>query len=43
MHSNVPVEQRAAAGITEVLIRLAVGIENFEDIRDDLEQALQEV
>ena len=42
-HSNVPVEQREAAGITEGLIRLSVGIENFEDIRDDLEQALQEV
>jgi O-succinylhomoserine sulfhydrylase len=33
-------EARAAAGITEGLIRLAVGLENAADIRADLERGL---
>ena len=39
-HLNVPPELRLANGITDGLIRLSVGIENVEDIRADLEQAL---
>ena len=30
----------AAHGITDGLIRLSVGLEAFEDLRDDLDQAL---
>ncbi|MDA9372407.1 PLP-dependent transferase, partial [Porticoccaceae bacterium] len=30
-------DQRSAAGITENLIRVAVGLENIEDIQRDLE------
>jgi O-succinylhomoserine sulfhydrylase len=33
-------EARAAAGISEGLIRLAVGLENASDIRGDLERGL---
>jgi O-acetylhomoserine (thiol)-lyase len=40
-HSQLSEEQQAAGGITPDLIRLSVGIENFEDIRADLDQALQ--
>jgi methionine-gamma-lyase len=38
--STMPVEDRRRAGITDGLIRLAVGIEDVEDLRADLEQAL---
>lgn len=39
-HINVPQELRLANGITDGLIRLSVGIEDWGDIRDDLAQAL---
>lgn len=38
-HGDVPVEQRAAAGITDGLIRLSVGLEDPQDVIADLEQA----
>jgi cystathionine gamma-lyase len=39
-HASVPAEQRQLAGISDTLIRLSVGVEEFEDLRQDLEQAL---
>ncbi|PCE23625.1 O-succinylhomoserine sulfhydrylase [Paraburkholderia acidicola] len=39
-HSRITPEARAAAGITEGLIRLAVGLENAGDIRGDLARGL---
>jgi methionine-gamma-lyase len=39
-HYGVPKEQREKYGITDGLIRMNVGIENPEDILQDLEQAL---
>jgi methionine-gamma-lyase len=39
-HAGVSKEHQEAAGITQDLIRLSVGCEAWEDIRDDLEQAL---
>lgn len=39
-HFSVPKEQREKYGITDGLIRMNVGIENIEDILNDLEQAL---
>ncbi|MER3498406.1 MAG: cystathionine gamma-synthase [Chitinophagaceae bacterium] len=39
-HHGVPKEQREKYGITDGLIRMNVGIENAEDILNDLEQAL---
>ena len=39
-HSSVPSEARAALGISDALCRLSVGIEEVEDLRADLEQAL---
>jgi len=38
-HGAVPAEQREAAGITDGLVRLSVGLENPADIIADLEQA----
>lgn len=40
-HASVPADERAALGITDNLIRLSVGIEDIEDIIEDLEQALK--
>jgi O-succinylhomoserine sulfhydrylase len=39
-HSRITAEDRAAAGITEGLLRVAVGLENVEDIVADLERGL---
>jgi cystathionine beta-lyase/cystathionine gamma-synthase len=38
-HESVPPEQRAAAGITDGLVRLSVGLENPDDIIVDLARA----
>lgn len=39
-HHNIPEDERREAGISDGLIRLAVGTEDVEDIQADLEQAL---
>ena len=39
-HSRITHEQREAAGIGESLVRVAVGLEAFEDIRADLARGL---
>jgi cystathionine gamma-lyase/cystathionine beta-lyase/cystathionine gamma-lyase/homocysteine desulfhydrase len=40
-HASVPPEQRNRLGITDGLVRLSVGIEEVEDIIEDLDQALK--
>jgi cystathionine gamma-synthase len=40
---DFPEEERLEIGITNSLIRLSVGIEDFEDLRDDLEQGLEKI
>lgn len=40
-HADVPPEQRRAAGITDGLIRLSVGLEEPYEILADLEQAIE--
>jgi cystathionine gamma-lyase len=35
-HATIPVETRAKLGISDSLIRLSVGVENVEDLRNDL-------
>lgn len=42
-HASIPAEIRAARGVDDGLIRLSVGIEDLNDLRDDLAQALAEV
>jgi cystathionine beta-lyase/cystathionine gamma-synthase len=39
-HASYRREDRLAHGISDGLVRLSVGLEAFEDLRDDLEQAL---
>jgi cystathionine beta-lyase/cystathionine gamma-synthase len=40
-HAAVPVEQREATGITDGLIRISVGLENADDLIEDLRRALE--
>jgi len=40
-HASIPAPRRAELGITDGLVRLSVGIENVEDLINDLKQALQ--
>jgi len=40
-HVSLPPEERAARGITDGLVRLSVGIEDGEDLIEDLDQALR--
>ena len=40
-HFGVSAEEKAKYGITDGLIRMSVGIEYVEDIKDDLDQALE--
>lgn len=40
-HASIPVEQRRQTGVLDSLIRLSVGIEDAEDLIDDLAQALE--
>jgi len=40
-HASVPQEMRATLGIEDGLVRLSVGIEDCDDLLEDLEQALQ--
>ncbi|WP_336155720.1 methionine gamma-lyase [Fusobacterium polymorphum] len=42
-HSPYTKEEREAAGITDGLVRLSVGLENVEDILADLEQGLEKI
>ncbi len=39
-HAGVPPEERKSAGISDDLIRLSVGCEAYEDLKEDLDQAL---
>jgi cystathionine gamma-lyase len=39
-HASIPAEQRKALGIDDTLIRLSVGIEGVDDLRDELARAL---
>mgnify|MGYP002778334435 CR=1 FL=1 len=40
-HASVPVERRLAMGLTDGLVRLSCGIEDEDDLLEDLEQALK--
>lgn len=39
-HASIPSERRAELGITDGLVRISVGIEDIEDLLEDLTQAL---
>ncbi|MFC4410434.1 bifunctional cystathionine gamma-lyase/homocysteine desulfhydrase [Chungangia koreensis] len=39
-HASIPAERRAELGIVDGLVRISVGIEDVEDLLEDIEQAL---
>ena len=40
-HASVPPERRAAIGLTETMIRISTGLEDVDDLKEDLQQALE--
>lgn len=42
-HASVPPERRAAIGLTDGMIRISVGIEDIDDLKEDLDQALSSI
>ena len=38
-HASIPKEEREKSGVTDSLIRLSVGIEDSDDLIDDLKNA----
>jgi len=42
-HASVPADRRSALGITDGMVRISAGIEDIEDLKEDLSQALDRV
>ncbi|GIV36805.1 MAG: hypothetical protein KatS3mg032_1184 [Cyclobacteriaceae bacterium] len=42
-HASIPREERIKNGLTDSLIRLSIGIEDADDLIEDLEQALYSI
>jgi cystathionine gamma-lyase/cystathionine beta-lyase/cystathionine gamma-lyase/homocysteine desulfhydrase len=42
-HASVPLERRQAIGLTEDMVRISVGLEDLDDLLEDLAQALDRV
>ena len=42
-HASVPPERRAALGIHDGLVRISAGVEDIEDLKEDLAEALDSV
>jgi len=42
-HASVPPERRAALGISDGLVRISAGIEDLDDLKEDIAQALDRV
>ena len=40
-HASIPIEERRKTGVLDSLIRLSIGIEDAEDLIEDLKQALE--
>ena len=40
-HQRLSQEERDAVGVTDGLVRISVGLEDIEDIMEDLDQALR--
>ena len=41
-HAAIPYDIRQELGITDSLVRLSVGIESFDDLKNDLQKAIKE-
>ncbi|MBT3307260.1 MAG: O-succinylhomoserine sulfhydrylase, partial [Alphaproteobacteria bacterium] len=41
-HQKLSAEEKQTLGISDGLVRLSVGLEDVEDLKEDLDQALQD-
>jgi len=39
-HASIPKEEREKIGLTDGLVRFSVGIEDYVDLQNDIEQAV---
>jgi len=42
-HAPVPADRRAALGITDGLVRISAGVEDIDDLKEDISQALDKI
>jgi cystathionine beta-lyase len=42
-HASIPKEEREKVGLVDSLIRLSVGVEDAEDLKNDIAQALAKI
>jgi cystathionine beta-lyase len=42
-HKSIPADKRRAAGVSDSLIRLSIGLEEKEDLIQDLDQTFQKI
>jgi cystathionine gamma-lyase len=42
-HASVPADQRAMLGISDTLVRLSVGVEDVNDLLEDIDNALNAI
>ncbi len=42
-HSQLNEEEQKSTGVTPDLVRISVGIEDLNDLKDDLDQALEKI
>ena len=42
-HASVPEDRRRAIGLTDDMVRVSVGVEDVDDLKEDLDQALARV
>ena len=40
-HASIPLEERKKSGLVESLLRLSVGVEDVDDLIDDLSNAIK--
>jgi cystathionine beta-lyase/cystathionine gamma-synthase len=42
-HSNISIDEQRKIGITETMCRLSVGLENCDDLINDLKNSLEKI
>jgi cystathionine gamma-lyase/cystathionine beta-lyase/cystathionine gamma-lyase/homocysteine desulfhydrase len=42
-HASIPAHRRAALGVTDGLVRISTGVEDLEDLQEDISQALEKI
>jgi cystathionine beta-lyase/cystathionine gamma-synthase len=42
-HASIPREERLKTGLSDSLLRLSIGVEDVDDLIEDLDQALKSI